>query len=138
MFNYLIILLFEPLLQYSPSFRTRTEFPRSQLPFVSDALYDEIGPKANGATQTTQTHVLHPRRFRKRNVRKTFQIIILICSYIQNLILNLIETLKTSIYSTKHTQNTKLHFWNSHFFRTYQFPKKKTFANISVLCWFLW
>ena len=37
-----------------------------------------------------------------------------ICSYIENLTQNLIETFKTSIYSTKHTNNTKLHFRHSH------------------------
>ena len=33
--------------------------------------------------------------------------------YAQNLTLNLIETLKTSIYNTKNTKNTKLYFRNS-------------------------
>ena len=38
-----------------------------------------------------------------------------ICSYIQNLILNLIETLKISIYSSEHTKRTKSYFHFSHF-----------------------
>ena len=33
-----------------------------------------------------------------------------ICSYIQKITLNLIETLKTSIYNRTHTQNMKIHF----------------------------
>ena len=39
------------------------------------------------------------------------------------MILNLIETLETSIYNPKHTQNTKIHF---NFSKKYKNSKKKT------------
>ena len=40
---------------------------------------------------------------------KIYQNKCLICSYIQTFTLEFIATLKITIYSTKHTQNTKLH-----------------------------
>ena len=47
-----------------------------------------------------------------------------ICSYLQKMTLNLIETLKISIYNPKHTKNTKRHlyFFYQHFRNPY-FPK---------------
>ena len=56
--------------------------------------------------------------------------------------LNLIETLKTSIYSPRHTKNTKLHFENSKFStkkneNTY-FQQKNDFNEIRVFRWFSW
>ena len=41
--------------------------------------------------------------------RKSPNIYLQICSYIQKVTLNPIETLKTSIYSPKHTQNTNIY-----------------------------
>ena len=56
------------------------------------------------------------------------------CSYIRNCTLNLVETLKTSIFTTKHAKNTKLDF------RIYIFQKldiqKKNWARrqLNTLC----
>ena len=52
-------------------------------------------------------------------------------SYIQSFALNLMEILKITIYTTKNTQNTKLHFQISHFFWS-------PFEEFSVLCRFVW
>ena len=52
-----------------------------------------------------------------------------ICSYIQKTTLNHIKIFKTSVYNTKHTQHTKLHFStfaNIHIFKNY------TFIEISI------
>ena len=48
--------------------------------------------------------------------------------------LNLIETVKTSIYSPKHTKNTKIHFMFSMFKKLSKsiFPNKNKFKNKTV------
>ena len=47
----------------------------------------------------------------------------LICSYIQKMILDLIETFKIKVYNTKHTQNTMIYFLKYNFFKNPYFPK---------------
>ena len=49
------------------------------------------------------------RTFRISRTKKN-KIYLQICSYIQKMTLNLIETLKTSTYSPKHINNTKMDF----------------------------
>ena len=53
--------------------------------------------------------------------------------------MKLIETLKTSIYNTKHTNNTKAHFQMFKIWETFKNPYSKNkkinkFKLISVLC----
>ena len=61
----------------------------------------------------------------------------LVCSYIQKMTLNLIETSKITIAKTKYNQNTKLHFHSSIFLKHPSFSTKLTFIRISVFCLFL-
>ena len=60
-----------------------------------------------------------------------------ICPYIQKMKLNLIETFKMSIYSPKHTKNTKIHV---NFSRFSKFQKsifsKSSSSNKSAFCVF--
>ena len=52
----------------------------------------------------------------KKSIKNTFSNIFI---YIQPITHNLIQTLKMTIYNTKHTQNTQIHFQQSFF----SFPK---------------
>ena len=45
-----------------------------------------------------------------------------ICSYIQKMTLEIIETLKTSIHNPKHTKNMKQHFMFSQIFKKFKNP----------------
>ena len=72
-------------------------------------------------------------RYVPTNPKKCFWI----CSYIQKMILNLIESLKITIYSTQHTQNTQIHFQKSNFIQTFSiFKKTKKHSNhrVPLIC----
>ena len=79
---------------------------------------------------------MYPRRFRKRFVRKHFNNGFQIFSYIQNLSVDLIETLKTTIYNTKQTQNSKLHVRHLYLFQQKAYLSKKDIRDFSVYAGF--
>ena len=60
----------------------------------------------------------------------------LICSYIQEMTLDLINTSIITIYNTTNTKNTKPHFQLSHSPPTH-FLQKLNFQKIRDLCWIL-
>ena len=78
-------------------------------------------------------------QFQMSKCSKTF---FRICSYIQKMTLNLIQTLKTSIYNQKHTKNTKIHFQKSITSSFFSFQKsilKKTInSKIRFVRWCSW
>ena len=77
--------------------------------------------------------------------RKNKYIYFRLCSYVQKMTLNLIETLKTSICNSKHTNITKIHFRNifyifkNQYLQKLQVQKSVFYADlydiISILCW---
>ena len=55
-----------------------------------------------------------------------------LCSYIQEITLNLIQTFKITVYNTKYTKHTQIHFQKpkfqeSIFFENYKFIKIRIF-----------
>ena len=73
-------------------------------------------------------------------VRRHPTIYFKICSNIQKMTLDFIETLKMSIYRPKHIKNTKIHFKKKLaivFFCKSIFSKSFKFNKSSVLCWFV-
>ena len=60
-----------------------------------------------------------------------------ICSYIVQMTLDLIGAFRIAIYSTKHTQHTKLHFQKSNSQKSICYESSTFIRNI-VFCLFLW